>query len=72
MHNGKLEKTTEWIGHLDSVRRIVLHPTKKAFLSTGRDGSAKVWNASDSNVQPTIIGNLAHHTQNVPGAAFIG
>ncbi len=61
MKNNKLFKEVEWVSHLDSVRTINLHPTKKIFLSTGRDGSAKLWNASSNEVQPLILGNLVLH-----------
>ena len=41
-------------------------------MSTGRDGSGKIWDASEDGIQPTLIGNLVHHKQNIPGAGFIG
>lgn len=72
LQNGKLIKQTEWTSHLDAVRTINYHPTRKILLSTGRDGSAKLWNASLDTHQPAILGNLAVHSENVPGAAFIG
>ena len=72
MVNNKLVKEAEWTAHMDSVRTINIHPSRKILLTTGRDGSAKLWNAEANNVTPTILGNLVHHTQNVPAAAFIG
>jgi len=59
--NKKLVKTCEWTAHMDSVRTINYHPTKKVLLTTGRDGSAKLWDASNNDVTPTILGNLVHH-----------
>jgi WD40 repeat protein len=67
-----LIKQTEWTSHLDSVRTINYHPSRRILLSTGRDGSAKLWNASLDTHQPAILGNLALHSENVPGAAFLG
>lgn len=61
IENGKLQKQTEWLSHLDSVRTINYHPSRKVFLSTGRDGSAKLWDASSNTHQPSILGNLALH-----------
>ena len=61
IENGQLVKQTEWTSHLDSVRTINYHPTRKILLSTGRDGSAKLWNASSDAQQPSILGNLALH-----------
>ena len=72
MHNSKLVKEVEWTAHLDSVRTINLHPSRNVLLTTGRDGSAKVWDAEAKKVTPTILGNLVQHTQNIPATAFIG
>lgn len=57
---------------MDSVRTINYHPTKKVMLTTGRDGSAKIWDSSSNEVQPKILGNLVLHSENIPGASFIG
>ena len=54
------------------MRTINYHPSKKILLTTGRDGSAKLWDAARNDVTPTILGNLVHHKENVPGAAFVG
>ena len=72
MQNGKLVKQTEWVSHMDSVRTINIHSNKKVLLSTGRDGSAKLWDASKDNEQPDILGNLVLHSENIPAAAFVG
>jgi WD40 repeat protein len=60
------------MAHFDSVRTVQFHPKRKILLSTGRDGSAKLWDASSDNHHPSILGNLALHSENIPGAAFIG
>jgi WD40 repeat protein len=57
---------------LDSVRTISYHPNRKILLSTGRDGSAKLWNAESDTHHPAILGNLALHVENIPAAGFIG
>lgn len=72
MSNNSLIKRVEFDSHLDSVRTINLHPQRKIMLSTGRDGSVKLWDASANDVQPTILGNLVLHNENIPGAGFIG
>jgi WD40 repeat protein len=72
METGQLSKLTEWTGHLDSVRTLTYHPTRQVFLSTGRDGSAKLWDASRPDAQPSILGNLVFHGENIPGAGFLG
>lgn len=59
------------MAHLDSVRTINFHPKRKIIMSTGRDGSAKLWNAESNTHHPTIIGNLALHIENIPAAGFI-
>ena len=67
-----LKKEAEFAAHLDSVRTINFHHDRKVMLTTGRDGSAKVWDSSADNFQPKILGNLVLHKENIPGAAFIG
>ena len=56
---------------MDAVRTINLHRSKKLMLSTGRDGSAKLWDVSQDNIQPTILGNLVLHSENIPAAGFV-
>ena len=31
---------------MDECRNVNLHPTEKYLLSTGRDGSARIWNCN--------------------------
>lgn len=71
MSNNKLVKEAEFLAHLDSVRTINYHPNWKILLSTGRDGSAKLWNAESNTHHPAILGNLVQHSENIPGAGFI-
>jgi len=59
------------VASLDSIRKIVYHPSQKVILSTGRDGSAKLWNVESETHYPTLLGNLALHAVNIPGAAFL-
>lgn len=66
-----LVKETEFLAHLDSVRTIHYHPSRKILLSTGRDGSARLWNAESNTHHPTILGNLALHVENIPAAGFL-
>jgi WD40 repeat protein len=60
--NNKLVKETEFTAHLDSVRTVNYHPNKKILLSTGRDGSVRLWNAESNTHHPRILGNLALHS----------
>jgi WD40 repeat protein len=40
-------------------------------MTTARDGSVKIWDAASDDAQPTILGNLVLHCENVPAAAFV-
>lgn len=71
MKDNKLVKETEFLAHLDSVRTINYHSSRKILLSTGRDGSAKLWNAESNTHHPAILGNLVQHSENIPGAGFV-
>ena len=62
---------TEMKAHMDSVRTINYHPSRPVLMSSGRDGSVKLWDAKDDKHQPLVLGNLVGHIQNVAAAAFI-
>lgn len=66
-----LVKEAEFLAHLDSVRTINYDPSRKILLSTGRDGSAKLWNVESNTHHPSILENLVQHLENIPGAGFI-
>lgn len=72
LNQNKLSKKTEFVSHMDSVRTVNYHPSKRVLLSSGRDGSVKLWNAESNLHHPKILGNLVVHKENVPGAAFLG
>ena len=62
---------TEYKAHMDSVRTINYHPTRPVLMSSGRDGSVKLWDAKDNKHHPLMLGNLVGHNQNVAAATFI-
>ena len=68
--NGKLEKETEFLAHMDECRNVNLHPHEKYLLSTGRDGSARIWDCSVEG-KPKLQSNLAYHHENVASTAFL-
>ena len=57
--------------HMDSVRTINYHPSRPVLMSSGRDGSVKLWDAKDNKHHPLVLGNLVGHSQNVAAASFI-
>jgi WD40 repeat protein len=56
---------------MDGVRSLNLHPNKKILLSTGKDGSARVWDCSGIH-HPKILSNLVLHDENVTAGCFMG
>ena len=60
MKNQELIKESEFVAHIDGCRSVNLHPHQKFLLSTGRDGSARLWDCNEEG-KPKIRSNLAYH-----------
>ena len=68
---GQLKKEIEFAAHVGGVRNVNLHPHQKYLLSSGKDGSVRLWDCN-SEGHPQIISNLVLHNENVTSPIFIG
>lgn len=70
--NGKLHKEIEFVAHVGTAcRNVNLHPHSKYMLSSGKDGSVRLWNCNNEG-KPKIQANLVHHEDNVTSPIFVG
>lgn len=70
--NSKLKKEIEFVAHVGTAcRNVNLHPTQKYMLSSGKDGSVRLWNCNEEG-RPMIQANLVFHEDNVTSPVFLG
>ena len=59
------------MAHNGGCRNVVLHPHQKFLISSGKDGSARLWDCRDEG-HPVIKANLVLHDENVTSPIFLG
>lgn len=54
--NGKLSLETDFISHVDHCKHILVIASLGVFVTCGRDGSAKVWDAANNDLLYNLVG----------------
>lgn len=54
-----------------SCRNVNLHPSQKYMVSSGKDGSVRLWDCNNEG-RPEIQANLVLHKENVTCPVFVG
>lgn len=62
--NKSFKKEIEFNAHASSCRSVNLHPHQKYLVSTGKDGSVRLWDCNHEGL-PKIVSNLVGHDETV-------
>lgn len=59
------------MAHHGGCRNVILHPHEKYMISSGKDGSVRLWDCK-SDAHPQIHANLVLHDETVTSPIFVG